>query len=774
MARRLITCAAAIVAAAVLPAAATGEGAAASVSVKVTNPLRAPRAAETIAVRLPDVRRLAPLLEPAATVVADGAGRPVPSQLVDMDGDDVPDEIVFQTDLGPGEARTFTLRAGSRAPAARDDFKVYGRFVRERHDDFAWENDRIAHRMYGPDLEAWKKEPLTSSGVDVWCKRVRRLVVNDWYMTDDYHRDAGEGADLYSVGKSRGCGGTGVWSGGKLAVSRNFVASRVLASGPIRLVFELDYAPWEVSPGGPKVAEKKRVTLDAGKGFDRFESTFTVVGAAADGKPAAPLPVGIGIAKHPGGAFAQQAGWLRSWEPLKAGNGNLGCAVVLPGGPAPTGAETDADRLLVTEAHPGVPLVYHAGFGWDRSGDVADAQAWARAVAAFAREAASPVRVALAAARAAADAAEPPAPWAARTCDAVMRRSPVLTERWTYDPGVILKGCLEVWRETKDPRYLEYVRRTVDRFVDADGNIRGYQADEHNLDQINMGKLLFPLYAQASDPRDRERYRRAAFTLRGQLAQQPRTADGGFWHKQIYPHQMWLDGVYMASPFLAEFARVFDEPAALDDAAAQVLLAEKHLRDPRTGLLYHGWDESKQQRWADRRTGRSSQFWGRAMGWYAMAVVDVLAEMPPAHPKRAALLGVLRRLATALDRAQDGTTGVWWQVVDAAGRDGNYPEASASAMFVYALSKAVRNGWIDGQRFGPTAARGYRGILERFVRAGADGQVDVAGICKVAGLGGDPYRDGSYAYYTSTEIVSNDPKGVGAFILAAAERDAHN
>jgi unsaturated rhamnogalacturonyl hydrolase len=154
-----------------------------------------------------------------------------------------------------------------------------------------------------------------------------------------------------------------------------------------------------------------------------------------------------------------------------------------------------------------------------------------------------------------------------------------------------------------------------------------------------------------------------------------------------------------------------------------------------------------------------------------MAVVDVLAEMPPAHPKRAAVLGVLRRLATALERAQDATTGVWWQVVDAAGRDGNYPEASASAMFVYALSKAARNGWIDGKRFGPTAARGYRGILDRFVRAGADGQVDVGGICKVAGLGGNPYRDGSYAYYTSTEIVSNDPKGVGAFILAAAERD---
>jgi unsaturated rhamnogalacturonyl hydrolase len=283
-----------------------------------------------------------------------------------------------------------------------------------------------------------------------------------------------------------------------------------------------------------------------------------------------------------------------------------------------------------------------------------------------------------------------------------------------------------------------------------------------------MGKVLFVLRAEAKDPADKERYREALYALRAQLATQPRTADGGFWHKKIYPHQVWADGVYMAAPFLARFAAVFGEPAALDDAVKEVLLAEKRLRDAKTGLLYHGWDEQKKERWADTATGRSSQLWGRGDGWYAMAVVDVLAAMPADHPKRGAVIAVLRRLARAIAGVQDKASGVWWQVLDAGGRSGNFREASASAMFVYALSKGVEARWLDAKTFAPVAARGYAGMLEQFVAADAAGDVRVSGICKVAGLGGDPYRDGSYAYYIGTEVVADDPKGVGAFILASA------
>jgi rhamnogalacturonyl hydrolase YesR len=351
-----------------------------------------------------------------------------------------------------------------------------------------------------------------------------------------------------------------------------------------------------------------------------------------------------------------------------------------------------------------------------------------------------------------------------------MRRAPVAAERWSYDAGLVLLGLEAAWRVTGDAPIIAYVERTIDGMVDADGAIRGYRPGDHVLDDVNMGKVLFPLLARATDARARARWTRALGDLRAGLRAQPRTADGGFWHKGIYPHQMWLDGVYMAAPLLAQAAAALGEPAALDEAIGQVLLAEAHLRDGRTGLLYHGWDESRSERWADPVTGRSSQFWGRGVGWYAMAVVDVLAETPAAHPRRAELLAVLRRLAAAVAEAQDPATGVWWQVLDAPGRAGNFPEASASAMLVYALSKGVRNGWLDAATYGPVAARGYQGVLDRFVTVAADGTVSVGGICKVAGLGGKPYRDGSYAYYTTTEVVADDPKGVGAFILASAER----
>jgi unsaturated rhamnogalacturonyl hydrolase len=738
-----------------------------AIAVEVANALGQARPAATVVLRLAELRRLAPSLEPSSTVVVDGKGRELLSQLVDMDGDGTVDDLVFQGDFASRERKRFTLRAGTRPIPTRAEYRVYGRFVRERHDDFAWENDRIAHRMYGPALETWAREPLTSSGVDVWTKRVRKLVVNDWYLTDDYHQDHGEGADLYSVGKSRGCGGLGIYRGGRLAVSRNFVASRVLAAGPLRLVFELDYTPWDA--GGARVSETKRVILDAGQSFDRFESRFSVEPKGT------PLLVGLGIAKHAGGMaeYDPRGAWLRSWEPLKGQNGNLGCAIVVPGARTEFRV-TDADYLLLTAVPPTGTLAYFAGFGWDRSLDVADAAAWARLVENQQREAVTPLLVSLRLASPSAGAAAGAAPTggqATRMVESVMARAPtVLTAAWHYDTGLVLRGIAEVALKSKNAAALAYVKRTIDGLVDPSGAIKGYRQDEYNIDNINMGRVLFRLWAEAQ-PAEKERYRKALELLRSQMRTHPRTDDGAFWHKWIYPRQMWLDGVYMASPFLAQYAATFHEPALFDDVARQVVLAEAHMRDPKTGLLYHGWDEQKRERWADPKTGRSSQFWGRAMGWYAMAVVDVLEWLPPDHPRRPAVLAVLERLAAAITRVQDPATGVWWQVLDQPGRAGNYREASASSMFVYALAKAARNGWLDRAAYGPVASRGYQGLVREFVEPGGDGKLNLKNVCRVAGLGGNPYRDGSYAYYTSTEVVKNDPKGVGAFLLAAVESE---
>ena len=354
--------------------------------------------------------------------------------------------------------------------------------------------------------------------------------------------------------------------------------------------------------------------------------------------------------------------------------------------------------------------------------------------------------------------------WSVRMADAVMMRRPLLARRWHYEPGVALLGVHQVWRQTGEQEYYDYIKRNIDEFVGPGGEIRTYRLEDYNLDQINEGKLLFPLYETTGD----ERYRKAAYLLRQQLETHPRTSEGGFWHKQIYPHQMWLDGTYMALPFYAEFARRFDEPNGFDDVAHQIALIGEHARDPRTGLCYHGWDESRSQRWADPETGCSPHFWGRAMGWYAMTIPDVLDHLPGDHPQRGNLLAIFRDLAAAIISVQDEASGVWFQILDQNGRDGNYLEASASCMFVYALAKGVRKGYLDPIAL-EAARRGYDGILARFVTLEESGLVNLHGICSVGGLGGKPYRDGSFEYYVSEKVIANDYKGIGAFLLASAE-----
>jgi len=341
---------------------------------------------------------------------------------------------------------------------------------------------------------------------------------------------------------------------------------------------------------------------------------------------------------------------------------------------------------------------------------------------------------------------------------------PARTERWSYEQGVMLKGIEGLWLNTADGKYFNFIQRSIDRFVNDDGTIKTYKLDDYNIDNINEGKLLLTLYRVT----EKEKYKKAADHLREQLKNQPRTHEGGFWHKKIYPFQMWLDGLYMGEPFYAEYAAVFHDDAAFDDIAKQFIWMEAHARDPKTGLLYHGWDESKQQRWANPQTGLSPNFWARAIGWYGMALVDTLDYFPENHPQRALLIAILKRLAPAIEKYQEPSSGLWYQILDKQKEKGNYLEASAASMFVYALAKGVRRGYLP-DRYLPVAQKGYQGILNRFVKTDASGQVNLEGTVGGAGLGGNPYRDGSYQYYIGEKIVTNDPKGIGAFLMASSE-----
>jgi unsaturated rhamnogalacturonyl hydrolase len=360
-------------------------------------------------------------------------------------------------------------------------------------------------------------------------------------------------------------------------------------------------------------------------------------------------------------------------------------------------------------------------------------------------------------------------PWSVRMAESVIKRNPSPgaldfrpRPRWGYVQGLVLLSLQQVWAATGNPRYLDYGKQYCDLLIDSSGAIRGIQIDEYNIDNINAGKILFKLLDQTQDPK----YKKALLLLRSQFEKHPRTSEGGFWHKKIYPHQMWLDGLYMGSPFLAEFASRFGEPVLFDDVANQFILMEKHGRDAKTGLLHHGWDESRQQKWADPVTGKSPHFWGRGMGWFAMALVDALDFIPKNHPRRNDLIGILKRTVRAITDFQDGETGLWYQVLDQGRREGNYLESSASTMFVYALAKAARNKWIPDEYLG-IAEKGYQGILRHLITVDDDGTVHINEACAGAGLGGNPYRDGSYEYYIHEMIRTDDGKAVGPFIMAS-------
>jgi len=362
-------------------------------------------------------------------------------------------------------------------------------------------------------------------------------------------------------------------------------------------------------------------------------------------------------------------------------------------------------------------------------------------------------------------------PWSERMALSVMKRAPEAwmndfqkSPSWNYTLGLILNSIYKVSEASQKPLYFNYARSYGDTMILKDGSIRDYDIAKFNIDHVAPGPLLFSLYHKTKE----ERYRRAIDTLKYQLEWQPQTTDGGYWHKLRYPWQMWLDGLFMGEPFQAEYAQVFKQPELFDHIAQQFILSEKHTKDPETGLLYHGWDESRVQRWANKETGCSTHFWGRAIGWYCMGLVDVLDYFPKDHPKRTELIAILDRTLQAVLKVRDKETHTWWQVLDHPGQEGNYLESTASCMFTYAMIKGVNEGYLD-QRYRKLARESYEGLLTTFIKVDESGEVHLTSCCAVAGLGGDPYRDGSFEYYIGEPVRDNDPKGMGPFILASLE-----
>jgi unsaturated rhamnogalacturonyl hydrolase len=348
--------------------------------------------------------------------------------------------------------------------------------------------------------------------------------------------------------------------------------------------------------------------------------------------------------------------------------------------------------------------------------------------------------------------------------DTIAYKTEAKSYKWNYEQGFILEGFYRMWKETGEQKYYDYLKKDIDYYVEPDGNIKTYNLEDYNLDNISPGRQLLHLYAKTNQ----EKYHKAADLLMKQIEGQPKTSEGGFWHKKRYPFQMWLDGLFMAEPFSAEYAATFNKPEMFDEIIKQFLLIDKHLKDKNTGLYYHGWDESKEQKWADSVTGTSQSFWGRSNGWLMMALIDVLDYIPKDYKNRNAIETMFKDLSSSLLNYRNSKSKLWFQVLDQGKRKGNYIETSASLMFVYCYFKGVRKGYLLNNYL-KVAEESYNSILNDYLTEDQEGNLFLQKTVSVGGLGGDPYRDGSFEYYVNEPIRINDFKGYGALMFASIE-----
>lgn len=336
---------------------------------------------------------------------------------------------------------------------------------------------------------------------------------------------------------------------------------------------------------------------------------------------------------------------------------------------------------------------------------------------------------------------------------------------WNYEDGCVLIGCVQLYQATGDDFYKEFVLKYMKDFICEDGTIQNYELEKYNIDSINAGKVLFFCYAETKE----EKYYQAIERLMDQLRSHPRTECGNFWHKKIYPNQIWLDGLYMAQPFYMAYETQFHNKANYNDIIAQFSNVRKYLFDEEKQLYYHAYDESKTQCWADKKTGTSPNFWLRSMGWYLMALIDTMDAMSIEifeHYKK--IEGLFKEAIRGILKYQDNENKLFYQVIDKGDIEGNYTETSGSAMIAYAIMRACRMGVLSKEKYQETGMEILDAIIEQKL-TDENGRLSLSGICQVAGLGPDSVRDGSVEYYLSEPVVCDDAKGVGPFMMAVAQ-----
>lgn len=753
------------------------------------------------------------LYESSSQPVAVRAGDAIlPGQVVDSNGDGAADGVLALVDLKAGQTvklSVVTCDAAVQEAAAvpkrtqaeisrktggewRDRKYVGGSFENVQqltpppehtdHSEFiryegpGIESDKVGYRIY---LD-WR------NGFDIFGKKTRDMVLQQVGQDgfESYHHMADWGMDILKVGQALGVGGYGYWNAETGKVERVSKVdgwdAEVLENGNIRSALRIRYKGWEVA--GRKVDLTARLSMTAGSRL-----------VHANLETSEELPnLAIGIVKHPGTTLltgdlnitGQAWTWIASWgrQSLSGENDRLGMAILFKRDDLDAQMDDGLNYIAVTEPSNN-RLEYYFLAAWEHEPDgIKSEQDFVEYLNREAERLTQPPRRMLntsldESSKTFPLTAESALEWSRKLANSelqttlryayggfdVMRQRPAFFE---YTTGLLVQAYDDL-AHAGSGQYAQVAGQVVGSFVADDGTIHTYDESKYNIDSINSGKVVLRLYEASGQ----EKYKTAAGHLRRQLQNHPRTSEGAFWHKQRYPYQLWLDGVYMGMPFLAHYARLFEEGEAqeksLEEVVNEFVIARAHLRDDKTGLYYHAWDEKKAQDWADKETGLSPHFWSRGLGWYAMALVDVLDYIPEDRAElRKPLLDIIVELAPAIVAVQDRDSGLWRQILDKPGERGNYLESSGSSMFVYMLAKAVNKGYLP-ESYRKAAVKGYEGIVREFIEVHADGSVSLTHACSVAGLGFG--RDGSYRYYMSEPIVDNDPKAVGPFIMAGIQ-----
>ncbi|NVK25235.1 MAG: glycoside hydrolase family 88 protein [Gammaproteobacteria bacterium] len=748
-------------------------------------------------------------------------GQAVESELIDKDFDGKKDGVLAVLDMTAGQNVTLDYNfssansTSSKRTQAEVSEKVGGKWVQHsRYPDKPLKEYQGGHfenvdvvktpdhytdhsywlRYEGPGIESDKVGYRVyldwRNGFDIFGKLTKEPVLQnvgvDGY--DSYHEMQPWGMDLLKVGSSLGSGGFGLWHDNKVTrVSKTQGRNaRILSSGNLHSAFAIDYIGWQHELGTQDVTAN--IAMQAGSHLAQVRLDLDKAAG----------PIATGIVKHKNTEFLQgnlditgkAHSYIASWGPQSLDGKNLGMAIFFKKEYLDETRVGDKNYLAILNPK-GTPqkynkdtqqLNYYFAAVWQAESGIKTKEAFVEYLEQQTERLTVQPRIRLTTklsqhAKSDEITAEKALSWSTKLADSEINRKGYTYKvdgwdlnrrrlpKFEYDiVGLYPHTMNRLADATGDEKYRQSLHKITGSFINDDGSITRYKAKNHSVDNIAPGRAVLALYKQTKE----QKYKVAAKRLRDSMYDHPKTSEGAFWHKKKYTHQLWLDGVYMAMPFLAEYALMFergdDLQHSLEEVAKEFELTRKYLKDPETGYYYHGWDEKKLQNWADPETGVSPEFWGRGMGWLAMAIVDVLDIIPEQYEDiRQPIIELAKEVAEALERSQDAETGTWWQVMDKPDNVGNYRESSATGMFVYFLATAIDQGYIDEKYQGITM-KGYQGLINEFTLVHDNGEISLKNICYVAGLGFG--RDGSYQYYMSEPQASNDPKGTVPYMLA--------